>query len=409
MFNILNFDIHKQADENEEQYIWRLGQAKDAGILDMDWELLASVFNKELRDEDSEFTSAAYRKPYQCAKRYFEAGVFKHYRNEDKYFSELEEKRRQLEQEKIRFRDERNAWNKQNYIAARATQKLDYLEQCLQNIGRVYFETNITSTDGIHYSPTDILILLSDLHIGQSFSSYWGKYDSTIAKERLERYLEEILHVQSLYNSENCYISLQGDLISNSIHKTIAISNRENVIEQIKLASEYIASFCYELSKRFKKVYIYDVSGNHSRIDKKDEAMHDERLDSLISWIVKNMLNHIENIIVPENCNFDIGIAGFNIRGKRYVSVHGDYDPFSKNGVQNLSTMLGYFPYAVLYGHLHTNSFAEYNGIKMIRGGTLAGSGDDYTIEKRLNGKPSQMMCVCGEKGIVSYHPIEFI
>lgn len=401
-------DLHKNSTENEEQYIWRLCQAKDSGVLDMAWDTLAAIFNSELRKDDEDFSPAAYRKPYQNAKRYWEAGVFNQYNNNsNKYFSELEEKRRQLEQEKIKFRDERNAWNKQNYIAARATQKLDYLEECLKNIGKINFDPVQPSCQSM-VSTNDMLVILSDLHIGQCFSSYWGEYNSDIAKQRLNEYLNQILYFQSIYNSENCYISLQGDLISNSIHKTIAISNRENVIQQIKLVSEYIASFCYELSKTFKKVYIYDVSGNHSRIDKKEEAMHDERLDSLISWIVKNMLSHIENVIVPENSYFDIGICGFDIRGKKYISVHGDYDPFSKNGVQNLSSMLGFFPYAILYGHLHTNAYMEYNGVNMIRGGSLAGSGDDYTIEKRLNGKPSQMICICGEHGFISLNPIKF-
>jgi hypothetical protein len=43
----------------------------------------------------------------------------------------------------------------------------------------------------------------------------------------------------------------------------------------------------------------------------------------------------------------------------------------------------------------------------MIRGGSLAGSGDSYTIEKRLSGKASQMVCVCNKNGVVCYYPIE--
>ena len=43
----------------------------------------------------------------------------------------------------------------------------------------------------------------------------------------------------------------------------------------------------------------------------------------------------------------------------------------------------------------------------MIRGGSLAGSGDSYTVEKRLSGKPSQMVCVCSEKGVDAYYTVE--
>jgi hypothetical protein len=68
---------------------------------------------------------------------------------------------------------------------------------------------------------------------------------------------------------------------------------------------------------------------------------------------------------------------------------------------------LGFIPYAITYGHLHTCAVDESNGVKMIRSGSLAGSGDDYTVEKRLSGKPSQMVCVCNSKGVACYYPIE--
>ena len=71
--------------------------------------------------------------------------------------------------------------------------------------------------------------------------------------------------------------------------------------------------------------------------------------------------------------------------------------------------MLGFVPYAVLYGHMHTCAVDEAGGIKMIRGGSLAGSGDSYTVEKRLNGKPSQMVCVCSTKGVEAYYAVELI
>lgn len=64
-------ELHKLPNETEEQFIWRLGQAKDAGLLDMDWEGIASVVNTEFREDESEYRSeCAYRKPYQSAKRF---------------------------------------------------------------------------------------------------------------------------------------------------------------------------------------------------------------------------------------------------------------------------------------------------------------------------------------------------
>lgn len=318
---------------------------------------------------------------------------------------EIQLAKRELEAAKVQFRDERAAWNRQNTIDARVNQKLDYLETVLKESGeRMYIPSSVEVCVG--NSDNDLLVILSDLHIGAAFSSEWGEYNSDIATRRLNQYIREIVKIADRHNSENCFVSIQGDLISGNIHKSIQVTNRESVIDQIKIAANLITDFCFELSNYFKKVTITNVSGNHSRIDKKEDALHSERLDDLIGWIVKNSLSHINKITFKEN-NLDIGIASIDIRGKEYIAVHGDYDSYSSSGVSNLCMMIHRIPYAILYGHLHHCSVDEVNGVKMVRGGSLAGSGDTFTIEKRLSGKPSQMVCVCSSAGIEAYYPVE--
>lgn len=69
-------NLQKLENENIEQYIWRLGTAKDSGLLDMNWDELADVINKEIGNGDGPYTSSAFRKPYQQAKRFWDANVF---------------------------------------------------------------------------------------------------------------------------------------------------------------------------------------------------------------------------------------------------------------------------------------------------------------------------------------------
>ena len=353
---------------------------------------MADILNDLLH---TEYTESKFRKQRQAFDKMLAANQSK-YVDTDAQLKELDIQKRELERAKIQFRDERNAWQRQNYIDARVEQKLDLLESELKSQGRIYFDNH--TYYGIK-SNNDLLVILSDLHIGQCFNSSFGKYNSDIARNRLNKYLNEIVSIKKLHKSEKCYVSLQGDLLSGNIHKAIAITNREDVIEQIKLASELVSSFCYELTKHFSYVILSSVVGNHSRIDRKDDALHSERLDDLIAWNVGCTLSHIENFTVNDN-NLDNGICEINIRGKKYISVHGDYDSYSKQGVANLVLFIGYCPYAILYGHMHTCAVDETNGIKMIRGGSLAGSGDSFTVEKRLSGKPSQMVCVCNSNGV---------
>lgn len=387
----------RQQNEDENAYIWRVCDNKD---LIGTWQDVCDLLNKELNHD---YNESWYRKMYQSFNTMFDAIKDKYF--DDEQIHKIEQKKQELIKERCRLSDERTAYNRMLRNDARLEARLDNLENAIKDFGRVNYSTT-KSDEILTLSDNDLLVILSDLHIGQTFDSFGGKYNTEIAIDRLGKYLDTIIKIKNIYNSQDCYVSLQGDLISNSIHKTIAITNQENVIQQIKKASEMITSFVYELSKYFNKVVVTSVSGNHSRIDKKEDALKDERLDDIVIWYMNAALSSLSNVEIVTS-KPDTTFAEMNIRGKKYINVHGDYDSFSKVGVANLSMMLGYFPYAITFGHLHTCAMSDENGIKIIRGGSLAGSGDDYTIEKRLTGKASQMVCVCDDTGVISYNVVE--
>ena len=155
-------DLKRKQDESELQYIWRLCSAKDSSTLDMTWSELASVLNKELRADDEEWTESAYRKKYQQAKIFYEEVFSK--MESDTYNNELMVQKRELERLKIAFRDERNAWQRQNYADKRAEETLELLEIELKQLGNANFEVHDTP---IISSENEMVICLSDLHIGQ--------------------------------------------------------------------------------------------------------------------------------------------------------------------------------------------------------------------------------------------------
>lgn len=392
--------IERQENENERQFIWRLHKYVNNG--EMTWKELADIVNKEFRaDEDEYRDESAYRKPCQAAEQYYDA-VFSHF-VDDEYCKQIALQKRELEKAKVRFRDERIEYNKQNRLEAREEQKLDYLEEMLKDLGKKNFEVHDTVDID---SDNSLLVCLSDLHIGQTFENVFGRYDTGIAQARLNAYLDKILDIQRIHNSKNCYVALLGDMLSGNIHKSIQVTNRENVIEQIKIVSELIISFVYELSGHFENVFVQSTVGNHTRIDRKEDAIHDERLDDIIPWALNLSLSHIDNVHVL-NRRLDSSISDMNIHGKTYILTHGDLDTFSKNGVANLSMFLGFIPYAVVMGHRHYCAYQEESGVKLVQSGSLAGSGDQYTIEKRLSGNASQMVCVCTDDGIICNYPIK--
>jgi metallophosphoesterase superfamily enzyme len=396
--------IARNQNENEEQFIWRICQAKDSGLIDCDWGEIADIINKEFRSDESEYRSeAAYRKPYQQAKRFYEAGVFDSY-GDTGYLNELEEKKRELIKERIKLRDERTAINRNLRTKARNEQDINYLNEAIQKRGFTYLpQIDSREID----SENDLVIALSDLHLGLNCSSRFGAYSTRIAKTRLSHYLDAIREIQKNHNAKNAYVILLGDICNGNIHFTNQLENRENVIEQIQTAGEMISTFMWELSGIFEHIYINSVAGNHSRIGLKDNVLRDERLDDLVPWYMKAELRHIENITFLESANYDATISYIDVRDNKCLIVHGDYDSFDERGVSKLVMMVGYKPTAIFMGHGHKNSFDDVAGIKIIRSGSLAGSGDDYCITKRLSGEPGQMVTVMNENGVVSCYPIE--
>ena len=394
--------LEKKDGESENQYIWRIGQLVDSGKVES-WKVIAPILNQQLRNDETEYRDeSAYRKKYQYAKMFYE-DVFSKTETDD-YIKELEEQKKEIQKERVKLRDERALKNRDTRIEARVEQKLDYLEKVISQQGKIDYQPLKKSQE--QDSGNDLIIMLSDLHIGQNFVSAWGRYNLVTAKDRIEQYLSKIIEIKKRHNSSNCFVTLQGDMISNSIHKTLAVTNRENVIEQVIEASEIIVSFLVELSKLFNNVTVAGVVGNHSRIDRKDDALKDERLDTIIEWYAKSKLKEFDNVFFEES--FDNTFSSFVVRDKHYFIVHGDYDKFDMNGVAKLSMMAGYFPYCILFGHKHFPAATEINGIKLIQSGSFPGAGDDHTIELRLKGKPSQTVLVCNNEGIECNYTVEF-
>lgn len=383
----------------EEQYENCLSDIADKinGVNDLDWSEIIMKYNLNiasdtLRKASQTIFGGAFVKAYIQSKNATSD-------NDTAYDVQLREIRR----EKQKLFDERAAFNKSNRDVARLQQDLDYLELLIKENQYEPFET-ICHKD----RNKDLIVLLSDLHIGLDIDNNFGVYNPNIAKIMLGKYLSEIIEAIELYKIQNVYVIILGDQIHGNIHPTVQLQSRENIVEQIQLASEMISDFIYRIAQKCDTVFVNSVGGNHSRCGKKDEILRDERLDNIVTWYAKAKLQNIDNIVFAENENIDSTISKNTIRGKIYYSVHGDYDSYSESGINKLVMMTKEFPDGGIFmGHLHHNSYDDINDIKIIRSGSFAGTGDDYTVSKRISGKPSQVMCVVDNTGIRNFIPVD--
>ena len=390
-------DLHKQPGENEEQFLWRIGFAKDAGELDMEWSDIAQIMNKEFREDESEYrTESSYRKPYQQAKRFFERGAFKDLTSET-YIKLIQDEKRQLKIEKQKLSDERVDYQRTIRETARKESFIDLIERVLKK--------NTTSLD---YKPSPILqnedsmiICLSDLHAGIECKNSWNTYNTSVLKERLRKYLDEIIDIQKTHGCKTCDVVLGGDMISGLIHPNLRLQNNENVVEQVKTAATLIGDFCYQLQEWFECIKIHSVSGNHSRLSpNKEEHLKGEELDALIPFILKIKFSNNPQVVVCEDGYIDDTINSFRTNGgKVFYIVHGDKDQPS-NVAQKLTMMTGLKPDGIIMSHRHHNAFDTQFGVKIIQVGCVVGT-DDHCVDLRISGEPEQCVIISNSRRAV--------
>ena len=387
--------MNKKPNETIEEYKIRLCENKD--ICDFNWKQICDLI-------ESEFGEIIAPKTLQQWWSIFKSGLeyaTKQNLSDDKIIAEYELKRIQFEKEKQKFFDQRTSYSK----LVREDSRKDEIKELISDSIKQSELVEFNYANEVKFnSDNDLLISLNDLHYGIDFSNYWNTYNPEICKEYLEKYLQNIVKIKETHESENCFVFSNGDLISGSTHLSIRVENRENIIRQIMGVSELIANFLYELSKMFNNVTFATVAGNHSRIEAKNDAHKDERLDDLIPWYVESRLQNVHNVQYVKN--IDTTMYMVNIRGKKYLGVHGDFES-GKAAYSSLNLMAGENTYCIVTGHLHHNMTQYVNGIKVIMAGSFLGT-DSYCITKRIVGIPQQMVCVCSEDGIIASYDINF-
>ena len=394
--------LKRKVDENEEQYLWRLGQAKDSGLIDLDWKEIADIMNREFREDESEYRSeSAYRKLYQYSKRFYDSGVFDRYASEDERIKELLEAKHALQIEKQKLSDERTELNRALREQARKEAYIDLVSRQIQKVEPLkleYTEKDYRSTDN------DLICHITDLHAGIDIDHWYNRFNMDILRERLWNYLDQLFVIQKRHNSQDCYVVI-GEILSGLIHHELRIENNENVVEQFIYVSSLLSEFLAEVSKKFNKVFVYITPGNHSRVvANKEMSLRGENFDILLPHYLKASLQNYDSIVIEDNMK-DCDVAIFKVRNSNVFGVHGDKDDIS-NVVQRFTMIFGIKPDIVLMGHRHTNAMTTIYDAKVIQSGCVSGS-DNYCLDRRLKNRPEQTVSVVDADGLVCIYDVK--
>ena len=391
-----NINLQRLENENEEQFIFRLGQAKDSGNLDMSWDEIANVINKEFRTDESEYRSeAAYRKPYQQAKRYFEANVFKTYKDEDSYFKELQVQKDAVYKEKRKLYDQRREYNKLLISDARAEHLCEELIKSANRLNdekplvfeKKWFKPNIHK---------EAVLCWADWHYGMVTDNIWNAYNTEICRERVKTLVEITKEFIELNKIDVLTILTLGDFAHGGIHTGCRVQSEEDICDQLMHVAELMAEAINELSTVVNHIDVYSCYGNHMRtIQNKNDSIHSDNMEKVIPWWLRQRLQNNTKVEIIESEYKEF--TRVNILGKHICAVHGDLEKdFKKIGV-TINTIFSKkfgetIDYTISADKHHVEEF-EQMGIKSVLVPCLCGT-DDHANNGRLYSDAGQTLMI---------------
>ena len=307
---------------------------------------------------------------------------------------EIEDQKLELEKEKIKTRDQRRLMNTE----LRKMARLEHLEDFLKNTTEEFEPIKLKDIKkDVTNNEKELLVGLSDWHIGMSINSKFNTFNKEIAINRLSKLQQKTMDKVVKENIQTVHIANLGDLIHGLIHVSARVSAEENAIEQVITAANMVKEFIKPFLDLGIQVEYYNICGNHSRIvaNKSESGGEEESFEKLILTIVDTAFSQYKNY---NSTGSEFGMIEVNIKNEKVVLAHGHLD--KGNGIVNkLPQMLGYPPTLVLTGHFHSELIKDYGVTTHIISGALCGS-DDYATNLRLAGKPSQKMLVIPDDGI---------
>ena len=342
------YDYTRNIGENEEQYLFRVGQAKDSGLLDCTWNEIADYMNKEFRLDETEYkTEAAYRKQYNNARKFFEAGVFSSDSEEKKRIEELQE---EVKRERIKLQTlnlERNRLNRNEVRHELYYELIGSVVEALPVPDFKPIEDDITDTK--------YLLCFGDCHFGAEFKCKNNEYSPVIFKERLELLAWNTIKFVLDHKLNTLQILTTGDDLQGILRMTDLQLNDTNVVKSLVEFCRLMAMFLNELSEYCNIEYYAVPQANHTQIrpiGSKANELAGEDLEYIIGNYIADLCKNNSRVKVNlangEDDFVKIPIWNFNV-----YCMHGHTIKNVNNAIKDLSVLNREFIDYLILGHYH--------------------------------------------------------
>ena len=312
---------------------------------------------------------------------------------------EIELAKEELQKEKVKYSDQKREYRNR----LRSLARLEHLEDFLKQEYEVYEPVKLETKMLKDKSDKEMIVMLSDWHIGMQIDNQFNKFNIEVAKERIGKLRERMMEKVEQDDIGTVHIAQLGDLVNGSIHISTRIANEEDIIQQIIITANLLQEFVKPLIDKGINVEYYNIIGNHGRVspNKMETAGIDENFEKLLFTMMSTYYRECDNFHAHDSKD---GLITAKIKNLDFCFAHGDFDK-GTGVIAKLPQLFGYVFDYVLTGHLHRESIMDYGKTTHITNSALCGS-DDYAMQLRLSSKPSQKILVLDGTGVIENNTI---
>lgn len=308
-------------------------------------------------------------------------------------FEEFEEQTNKIKQDlyiqAVKTRDERNAFRRTLRDEARIQEIKDMMVEAIKELKKLPAIKKAPRFKGTK----EAVLLVSDLHIGAVVDSFYNKYNTDIARKRMQRVIDSTLEYCKANNVARLHVLNLGDLVSGNIHLTGRIENEHDVISQTMIASEIMADALNQLQAAAPEVYYRSCSDNHGRVTANvKEHIEVENFGRLIDFYLKARLHDSDIIWGEDNLDVDIGMFQL-LNGKHLAFVHGHRDKDFTRSIMGISSATDTKIDYLCLGHYHSTGLKTIQGTTVFINASIMGA-DSYASSVRLYGPAAQTLLI---------------
>lgn len=312
---------------------------------------------------------------------------------------QLEEKRGELEREKMKLHQEKIELNESYRWQARNELFQERIIEAINKLDKVTVPDIKVLNNKIKSNAT-ALLCLSDFHAGSTYeikglyNEIVNKYDFEIMKSRLWELLYKIESDDLFF--DDMTIALCGDFFENILRISSLQKLREPVIDTVIKFSEFISNWIVEVQNQLLiPINVVTIGGNHDeiRLLNYKNKLEGENLSKLVTEFLKLRLKDCKNITVDDYTE----VAVKTIRNVNIMFEHGED--------KDLAVTLNYFENLynisvdeIIAGHLHrpetlSIGISEIGDKQIIRVGSICGI-DPYSKKIRKSARPSAYFAI---------------